>query len=301
MYEEHFGLLNRPFSFSPDASCFFESKQHALALASMQYSMLSDAGMILISAGSGCGKTLLMRRIAASLDDSVRMGFITNTHADFGRVTPWVLSAFELRASPTDGVKMQDVLREFLDDMEDQQKRVVLVVDEAHNLSDAALEELRLLLNENTSERRGIQLVLLGLPSLADKLRQKSMVMLSQRIALDLELEAFDFQTTQDYITFHLRLQDGKAELFDYVARAAVYYHSLGIPRLINSLCDLALVLGFGDSLESIDYKVIHKVLLSKKVGLDYYASIEPSSEALALHAAIKETHGIDIASFSSR
>ena len=163
MYEDHFGLLNKPFSLSPDASCFFMSKQHASAIASMQYSMLNNAGIILISGEAGCGKTLLVRRIASDQDDSVRMGFITNTHVDFGRVTPWILSAFELPASPTDEVEMQTVLGSFLDDMEDQQKRVVLVIDEAHNLGSEALEELRLLLNENTSEHRGIQLVLLGL------------------------------------------------------------------------------------------------------------------------------------------
>ncbi len=296
MYQEHFGLLNKPFSFSTDASCFFMSKQHALAMASMQYAMLSNAGMILISAESGCGKTLLVRRFASNQDNSVRMGFINNTHVDFGRVMPWILSAFELHASSTDEVEMQEVLVKFLDDMEEQQKRVVLVIDEAHNLSPTALEELRLVLNENTTERRGIQLVLLGQPSLAEKLRQKSMVMLSQRIALDLELEAFNFQTTYDYISFCLSLQGGKPELFDYVARSAIFYHSHGIPRLINSLCDLALVFGYGDSLDSIDYAVIDKVLLSKKVGLHYYASIERSSEAEALHAAINETHGIDIA-----
>ena len=300
MYEEHFGLLNKPFSFSPDASCFFMSKQHALAVASIQYSMVTNAGIILVSAESGCGKTLLVQRIASTLDDSVRMGFINNTHADFGRVMPWILSAFELSASTTDEVEMQTVLAKFLDDMEDQQKRVILVIDEAHNLSPGALEELRLLLNENTSDSRGIQLVMLGLPSLADKLRDKSMATLSQRIALDVELEAFDFQTTYDYITYCLSLQGGKPELFDYVARAAVFYHSRGIPRLINSLCDLALVFGYGDSLFSIDYKVIDKVLLSKKVGL-HYGSVERSSEAVALHSAINETHRIDIAHFGRR
>ena len=298
MYEEHFGLLNKPFSLSPDASCFFMSKQHALAIASMQYSMLTNAGIVLISAESGCGKTLLVQRIASILGDSVRMGFINNTHVDFGRLTPWVLSAFELRASPTDEVEMHRVLGKFLDDMEDQQMRVMLVIDEAHNLSLEALEELRLLLNENTSETRGIQLVLLGLPSLATKLRHESMVTLSQRIALDVELGAFDFQTTYDYITFCLSLQGGKPELFDYVARSAVFYHSRGIPRLINGLCDLALVFGFGDSLYSIDHNVIDQVLLSKKVGL-HYGGIELSSEAVALHAAINETHGVDIANFS--
>ena len=301
MYEEHFGLLNKPFSSSPDASCFFMSKQHALAIASMQYSMLANAGMILISGESGCGKTLLVQRFASDLDDSVVMGFINNTNVDFGGVAPWVLAAFDLRASPTDEVEMHRVLAKFLDDMADQQKRVVLVIDEAHNLSDRALEELRLLLNENTTESRGIQLVLLGQPSLADRLRHKSMAMLSQRIALDVELEAFDFQTTYDYITYCLSLQGGKPELFDYVARTAVFYHSLGIPRLINSLCDLALVFGYGDSLDSIDHQVIDKVLRSKKVGLHSYRSIEPSSEAVALHAAIKDTHGIDIARFGHR
>jgi len=297
VYEEHFGLLNKPFAFSPDASCFFMSKQHALAIASMQYSMLTNAGIILISAESGCGKTLLVQRIASLLGDTARLGFINNTHVDFGPMTPWVLSAFKLRAATTDEVEMHQVLGKFLDLMEDQQKRVMLVIDEAHNLSPESLEELRLLLNLNTSESRGIQLVLLGLPSLAEKLRDPSMVSLSQRIALDVELEPFDFQTTFDYITFHLNLQGGKPELFDYVARSAVFYHSRGIPRLINSLCDLALVFAYGDSLEAIDHQVIDNVLLSKKVGL-HYGGIERSSEADALHAAINETHGVDIADF---
>jgi len=266
----------------------------------MQYAMLSSTGIILITGESGCGKTLLVRRIASNQDDSVRMGFINNTHANFGPVMPWILSAFELPASPTNEVEMQQALGKFLDDMEDQQKRVVLVIDEAHNLSTEALEELRVLLNENTSDSRGIQLVLLGMPSLAAKLRHESMVMLSQRIALDVELEAFDFKTTYDYISFCLSLQGGKPELFDYVARSAVFYHSHGIPRLINSLCDLALVFAYGDSLDCIDYTVIDKVLRSKEVGLHHYAGTERSSEAVALHAAINETHGIDIAGFSS-
>ena len=301
MYEEFYNLLSKPFSGTPDASCFFMSRQHAEALATVQYSLLTSAGLTLVTGESGMGKTVLIRRVMSNLDDSVVVGSIANTHSDFGSILPWIMSAFELRSGLGDSVEMYAALKEFLREQSSQQRRVVLIVDEAQNLSHAALEEIRLLTNLNTSDDHGLQIVLVGQPSLEEKLQQDSMKELAQRVALDFRIEPLDFQDTDEYITYRLSLNGGKPELFDYVSRACIYYHSHGIPRLINSICDLALVYGFGDSLETIDFKVIKRVLLSKKVSMSYFNRLERTRSAVDLHAAILASHGVDIARFSLR
>ena len=253
----------------------------------------------MVTGESGTGKTLLIRRVMGNLDDSVVVGWIANTHSDFGSILPWVLSAFELKANMGDSVDMHETLSAFLDKQASEQRRVVLIVDEAQNLSQNALEEIRLLTNLNTSDERGLQVVLVGQPSLEGKLEQDAMRDLAQRLALDYRIEPFDFETTDDYITYRLSLYGGKPELFDYVSRATIYYHSHGIPRLINSMCDLALVYGFGESLEIIDLKVIKQVILSKKVSMNYFNRLQRSRSAVELHAAIQVSHGVDIARFA--
>lgn len=301
VYEEFYNLLSKPFSVTPDASCFFMSRQHAEALATVQYSLLTSAGLTLVTGESGVGKTVLIRRVMSNLDDSVVVGSISNTHSDFGSILPWIVSAFELRSSMGDSVEMYGTLKSFLTEQTSQERRVVLIIDEAQNLSQSALEEVRLLTNLNTSDLHGIQVVLVGQPSLDGKLEQDSMKELAQRVALDFRIDPLDFEDTDEYITYRLSLYGGKPELFDYVARACIYYHSHGIPRLINSVCDLALVYGFGDSLETIDFKVVKRVLLSKKVSMSYFNRLERSRSAVDLHAAILASHGVDIARFSTR
>jgi len=281
-----------------DASRYFMGPQHAKSLAALQYSLLSNAGLTLISAGIGMGKSLLIRRAKMNLDDSIVVGMLANTHADFKSVLPWILASFELRSEMSSAVAMYETLNQFLDEMASNEKRVVLVIDEAQNLSNSALEELRLLLNLNDSDKRGIQIVLIGLPLLKDRLMHASMSEIAQRVAVDVELEPLDFQSTDDYITFQLSLVGGKPEIFDYVSRAAIFFHSRGIPRLINSICDLSLVYGFGESLESIDLKLVKNVLLSKKVALNTHHAQTRTAEAADLREAILAARNQDIAEY---
>ncbi|MEM7221263.1 MAG: AAA family ATPase [Pseudomonadota bacterium] len=301
MYEDFYKFLAKPFSLSADAACFFMSPQHAQALAVLQYSLLTSAGLTLVTGESGTGKTLLVRRVMSNLDDTLVIGNIANTHSDFGSILPWVASSLELSTNGTDAVEIFEALERFVDKQSEADKRVVVIIDEAHNLSLSALEELRLLTNLNTSDARGIQFVLVGQPTLEEKLAQAAVHDLAQRIALDFKLEPFDFETTDEYISYRLSLYGGRPELIDYLSRATVYFHSLGIPRLINSLCDLALVYGFGESLETIDIKVVKKVLLSKKVSLSYFNRLQRSECASKLRESVLTSHGIDIARFSAQ
>jgi len=300
LYEQFYKFLGRPFSPAADPSCFFLSRQHAEALAIVQYSVLTNAGLTVITGESGLGKTLLLRRAKSNLDETVVLGTVDNAYADLRNVLPWVISAFELRARLDDKVDMHEVLVEFLDEQASEQRRVVLVIDEAQNLSLSALEEVRLLTNLSNRDNHGIQFILLGQPRLKEMLQQDSLHELAQRVTIDFELLPLDYEGTDDYITYRLSLQGGLPELFSYTARAAIYYHSKGIPRLINSICDLALVYGFGESLESIDLKIVKQVMMSQKVSSRYYSRLDLTPEALDLRTAIKASHGSDIGSLSS-
>lgn len=279
-----------------DASRFFMGLQHAQSLATLQYSLLSSAGLTLITAAPGMGKTLLIRRAQTNLDDSVVVGMLLNTHSDFRSVLPWIIASFELRSDMSSPVAMFETLNEFLDKMAHQERQVILVIDDAQNLSNSALQELRLLMNLSQTDSRGLQLVLIGLPLLKERLMHPSMSDIAQRVAVDFELSPLDYESTDDYITYQLSLVGGRPDIFDYVSRAAVYYHSRGIPRLINSICDLALIFGFGESLETIDIRVIKNVLLSKKVALNSYRTMARTSEAGDLREAILASRNLDIA-----
>jgi len=299
VYEDFYGLLGRPFSPTADATCFFMSKQHAVALSALQYSVLTNAGLTLVTAEAGLGKTLLVRRVLSNIDDSVMIGCVTNTHGDYGSIYPWILSSFELRGSMSDIVSAHEVLQDFILRMQAEKRRAVVMIDEAQNLSNSALEEIRLLLNLNKSDDMGVQIALIGQPLLADKLKHAAMSNLAQRISVDVELEPFDYEATDEYISFRLSFYGGKPEIFDYVSRATIFYHTRGIPRLINSVCDLALVYGYGESLDVVDFRIIKQVLMSKKVGMNYFRKLGRSAEAVALHSAILASHNVDISQFS--
>lgn len=301
MYEEFYNLQKKPFSVKVDESCFFMSRQHADALAAMQYSFMSSAGVTLLTAESGMGKTLIIQRALMAVDDSVIVRSIANTHSDIGSVLPWIMSAFELRSVLDDNVEMFATLNGFLKEQFTQNRRVVLIVEEAQNLSLSALEEIRLVTNLNTSSDFGLQFVLVGKPRLEAMLMQDSMTGLAQRVSLDCRIAPLNFMQTDEYISYRLVQSGGKPELFNYVARACVYYHSRGVPRLINSCCDLALVFGFGESNEVIDFNVIKRVMLSRKASLTYANGVERPRSAIDLHAAILASHGVDIARFSAR
>lgn len=298
MYEEFYNLLRKPFSLTPDPSCLFLGRQHAEALAALQYSLLTNAGLTVLTAEAGLGKTLLINRMKTNIDSQVRIGTISNTHPDFSSILPWVAAAFELSCDMTDPTSMHGALEEFLAEQFDVGNRVVLVIDEAHNLSRSAFEEIRLLNNLNQSEGSGLQIVMVGQPILLDILKADSLKELSQRVAVDYSLSPLGYEATDDYITYRLALCGGAADIFDYVSRAAIYFHSRGIPRLINGICDLSMVYGYGDSLEAIDYRVIKKVLLSRKVSTNYFHRLGQSKDAENLKAAIFATHGVDIARF---
>jgi len=219
VYEAFYNLLRKPFSLTPDPTCFFLGRQHAEALATLQYALLTNVGVTVLSAEAGMGKTHLINRMMSNLDDGLRVGKIDNTHPDFRSILPWAVAAFELPCEITNSVAMHSALKDFLAEQSSKDVKVALVIDEAHNLSRSAFEEIRLLTNLNVSEAVGLQIVLVGQPLLSELFRNDEMKALAQRVAVDFSLAPLEYQATDDYISYCLAVSGGGAEIFDYVFR----------------------------------------------------------------------------------
>ena len=268
MYESFYGFREKPFSIIPDPSFLYLSSKHRTALDLLEYGMMNQAGFNVITGEIGTGKTTLIRHLLSQMERNVTVGLISNTHRSFGELMQWILFAFKLKGSGKDKVELFQTLLDFLIDQYSQGRRTVLIVDEAQNMAPETLEELRMLSNINTDKDLVLQVVLVGQAQLRDLLRRPDLEQFAQRIAVDYHLEALDDEETRGYIQHRIKVAGGSdADLFDVAACHAVYRHSQGVPRLVNLLCDTALVYGFADQQAKINAQLVHDVARDKTKG----------------------------------
>jgi type II secretory pathway predicted ATPase ExeA len=214
----------------------------------------------------GSGKTTLIRLLLNEInhDYTTTVGIVSNTHRTFGELLEWVLLAFKLEYRGKKKVELYQTLAEFIAKEYSQGRRTVLVIDEAQNLDVEALEELRMLSNINADNNQLLQLILLGQPALQEILRLPELHQFAQRIAVAFNLKTLNLEETWQYIRHRLQIAGGDPNLFDTKACAAVYYYTRGTPRLINVLCDTALVYAFGEQKLRIDADLICEVVQEK-------------------------------------
>lgn len=298
MYESYFGFHEKPFSLLPDPGFLFLSSKHRQALSMLEYGMMNQAGFTVITGEIGAGKTTLIRKLLSQLelDQEITVGLVSNTHQTFGELMQWVMLAFDLEYSGKSKVELYQGLAEFIAVEYGNGRRTVLIIDEAQNLSTEALEELRMLANINADKDQVLQLVLVGQPGLRDMLRRPELEQFAQRIAIDYHLDTLDIRGTCEYIRHRLVVAGGRPDLFEAAACVAVYYYTKGTPRLINVLCDTALVCGFAEHRETIDADLIHDVVRDKSVGGILPVSIHPESPddvVFDFHEARKNTQKI--------
>jgi len=268
VYERLYGFREKPFSILPDPSFLFFSRKHRMALDLLEYGMMNQAGFNVITGEIGTGKTTLVRHVLNQLDRDVTVGIISNTHRSFGELLQWILFAFKLEHRGKEKVEMFQDFLDFLIDQYAQNRRTLLIVDEAQNMSGDALEELRMLSNVNADKDQVLQMILVGQAGLRDMLRQPEFEQFAQRIAVDYHLEPLDAEETRAYIYHRIKVAGGTgARIFDSAACDAVYEHSRGVPRLINLLCDTALVYGFAKHKSAIDALTVHEVAYDKRKG----------------------------------
>jgi type II secretory pathway predicted ATPase ExeA len=267
MYESFYNLKEKPFTLLPDPGFLYPSKQHRMGLTLLEYSLMNQAGFTVISGEIGAGKTTLIRQLLNSMGQEYTIGLITNTHRSFGELLQWILLAFGLDHRDMGKVEMYQRFVDFIIEEYAQNRRVVLIVDEAQNMDAETLEELRMLSNINADKDLSLQVVLCGQRELRETLRRPELVQFAQRIAVDYHLEPLSAEDTAGYIRHRMQVAGGDPDTFTPRACAAIHRYSGGVPRLINLLCDTALVYGYADQKLRIDAKLVTEVAREKQQG----------------------------------
>jgi general secretion pathway protein A len=266
MYEAFYGFREKPFSIIPDPAFLYFSPKHSMALDLLEYGLINQAGFNVITGEIGTGKTTLVRYLLSQVGRNVTVGLISHTQRSFEKLLQWILFAFNLEWRGKEEIEMFQTFLEFLLQQYGQNKRSVLIVDEAQNMSTDTLEELRMLSNVNADKDQLLQIILVGQPGLRETLRRPDLAQFAQRVAVDYHLEPLDREETPAYIRHRISVAGRNGlELFDDAACDAVHELSDGVPRLVNLLCDTALVYGYADHKPTIDAQIVHDVAREKK------------------------------------
>jgi putative secretion ATPase (PEP-CTERM system associated) len=262
MYERFYQLRERPFALSPDPDYLYPSRVHREALDYLRYGLESQAGFVVITGEIGSGKTTLLQTLLRGLDSQTTVGRIVNTMLEPRELIETILIDFGLESQNRSKPTMLRDLAQYLVDQRLAGRLVLLVIDEAQNLSLGALEELRMLSNLETEKSKLMQIVLVGQPNLRDKLAAPELEQLRQRITVSYHLAPLDASETANYVNHRLRRAALGAPLeFPRAVTDVVHARSRGVPRIINVICDAALVFGYAEERHQVDLPLITDVL----------------------------------------
>jgi len=244
MYNEYFGLKESPFSIAPDPRYLFMSEQHREALAHLVYGFNSDGGFVLLTGEVGTGKTTVSRCLLEQIPDNTAIAFILNPKLTVQELLATVCDEFGI-TYPPDNTSIKifvDLINSYLLEAHANDCKAVLLIDEAQNLSTDVLEQLRLLTNLETNQRKLLQIILIGQPELRDKLSEPGLRQLSQRIIARYHLGALSKKDISAYVSHRLSVAGLRDQLFPDAVIHKIYRLTGGVPRLINVLCDRALL-----------------------------------------------------------
>ena len=265
MYKAFFNLTRNPFELTPDPSFLFSTKRHNEALAALYYGVRRHKGFVVVTGEVGTGKTLVLRCLLGLLQQSrdIAYAYLFNSRLSPTEFLQYIVADFGLSATGKNKTELLLELGHFLVSRGSQKMTTVLIVDEAHHLSPEILEEVRLLTNLETAEDKLLQIVLVGQPELDEKLDSVGLRQLKQRIALRAHLAPLDWDETKGYIERRLQIagRDPQGEaLFPEQTMKAVYRESRGFPRLINTICENALISAYAGQTPMVTPEIIEAV-----------------------------------------
>jgi general secretion pathway protein A len=264
MYEQFYGLRRSPFSLLPDPDFLFLSRQHVMALTLLKYSIMNQHAFTVITGEVGSGKSTLLNRLLHEIGDGYTVGLINFTDTRIVQFWPWILQAYGLSYKKKKTIAMYDTFLDFVCEEYAEGRRVILVVDEAQNLTQKALENLRMLSNINAQETL-LQLVLVGQPEFRDTLKRPDFRQLNQRVSVIYRLDALSVAETRNYINHRLAVAGGDGSIFPDSVVALIWQESGGIARNINTLCDLSLVYGFSSGKAVIDEETFNDMMADRR------------------------------------
>lgn len=258
MYKAYFGLSEIPFTIGPNPKFLYLSDQHREAMAHLLYGIGEQGGFILLTGEVGTGKTTLCRSVLQQLPDNVEVALILNPRATSTELLQYICDELKIDYQGSDSAKvLNDALNHYLLDAYANDRRVVVMIDEAQQLSIETLEQVRLLTNLETNQDKLMQIILVGQPELNDILASKQLRQLSQRIKSRYHLGELDLQQLAAYIKSRLRVAGCERELFTKKAVKKIFSYTHGVPRLINMLCDRCLMGAYATDRSIVDHKVV--------------------------------------------
>lgn len=262
MYTSFFGFTSKPFQLTPDPEFLFLSRAHKKALTYLNYGITENVGFILITGEIGAGKTTVLRSIIKKIPQGVRLARVNNTRVNSEQLIAMICEDFGIDVAGCEKTRMLSKLSDFIIDRYSQGERSIIIIDEAQNLKPAHLEEIRMLSNLETDKSKLLQIILVGQPELNLTLSIPELEQLRQRIAINTHISPLSRIETEAYIRHRLKVAGNENSLkiedkvFDHI-----YDFSNGIPRLINIVCDFALLSAFADSRKDIDQPMIQEII----------------------------------------
>lgn len=269
MYESHFGLTGSPFRLNPDPAFFFGSRGHNNALSYLKFGIYQNEGFVVLTGEIGAGKTILVRTLLAELEsDKIVAAQIVSTQLEAGDLLRSIALAFGLAPKNLSKAELIATIEAFLTHLVTQERRALLIVDEAQNLNREAVEELRMLSNFQLGNQALLQSFLVGQPELRRLLVSKSMEQFRQRVIASCHLGPMDQAETRGYVEHRLRQVGWKDNpSFDVATFARIFHWTAGVPRRVNLLCNrllLAAYLGSGSRVSANDVDTVCEELLGE-------------------------------------
>jgi general secretion pathway protein A len=271
VYKTFYNLRLNPFEITPDPSFLFSTSRHNEALASLYYGVRARKGFVVLTGEVGTGKTMLVRCVLELLRRTgVAFAYVFNPSLSALEFIRYIAGDFGLPVAGKAKDELVLALSAFLVDRHQRKLATLLVVDEAHHLSPELLEEVRLLTNLETTQQKLLQIVLAGQPELDEMLDSFELRQIKQRIALRCHLEPLNLEETQGYIQRRLQIAGGPPDvmIFSEAATNAIFRHSNGFPRLINTICENALLSGYARRAAVIPAEVIDEVAHDLRLGV---------------------------------